>query len=294
MSSIYDLYSTEKKKQMLYVGAAVALLAPFTETTYLPALSSIRNSLSTSDSAVALTVSLYLAAVGFGQVLFGPLTDKFGRLKIIFGCLSMYEVLVIASIFAPTIEWLTALRILLGLCISGTMVSSQSIITDIYEEKERGAAMGIYFVPILLGPVIAPLCGGILSETFTWRSTFVLLAIMAIPIFLATALIVPETEHWHVAQRLKKLAVADEEAVIPVDEIEQPTLLMPWESLYLLFDYKLTMYYLLGGSTFASMFTSLTILPLYLTIDPYNLSAGIVGTTYLPIGVAMLIGSLVG
>ena len=154
--------------------------------------------------------------------------------------------------------------------------------------------MGIFLAPMLIGPIIAPLCGGILSDTFTWRSTFVLLAIMAVPIFLATALIVPETQHWHVAQRLKKLAVADEEAVIPVDEIEQPTLLMPWESLYLLFDYKLTMYYLLGGSTFASMFTSLTILPLYLTIAPYNLSAGIVGTTYLPIGVAMLIGSLVG
>ena len=228
MSSIYDLYSKEKKKQMLYVGAAVALLAPFTETTYLPALSSIRNSLSTSDSAVALTVSLYLAAVGFGQVLFGPLTDKFGRLKIIFGCLSMYEVLVIASIFAPTIEWLITLRVLLGLCISGTMVSSQSIITDIYEEKERGAAMGIYFVPILLGPVIAPLCGGILSETFTWRSTFVLLAIMAIPIFLATALIVPETEHWHVAQRLKMSPSKDEKTVIAIDEIKQPSLLSPW------------------------------------------------------------------
>jgi hypothetical protein len=79
-----------------------------------------------------------------------------------------------------------------------------------------------------------------------------------------------------------------------VTDISKPTMMMPWTVLAFLFDLELTAYYLTVGITFACMFTSLTLLPIYLSQPPYELSAGIVGVTFLPVGIAMLIGALVG
>ena len=305
---MYRIYSVTTKKRILYASAAIALLTPFTDTVYLPALASVGSSLSAPDEAVALTVSIYLAAVGIGQICFGPLADRFGRLPVIFGCLLIYEILTIACIFSPTIDWLISLRTLQGFFVSGTIVSAQAIIADIYEETERGNAMGIFLAPMLVGPIIAPLCGGILSETFTWRSTFVLLAIMVVPIWIATMVVIPETQHWYAFKRVQstqsvdsigeQVASSTSEVVVVVGVEEEnneekqfalpssphtasfPVLMMPWDSLTLLCDPKLSAYYSLGGTTFAPMFTSLTILPLYLSESPYNLSEAIIGTSY--------------
>jgi len=322
----------------LYVSAGVALLTPFTDTIYLPALTSVKDSLQASDASVALTVSLYLAAVGLGQICFGPLSDRFGRLPVIFGCLIFYEIITVPCIFAPSILWLIFLRTLQGFCVSGTIVSAQAAIADIYEEAERGGAMGIFLAPMLIGPVIAPLIGGILSAVFSWRATFVALAAMAVPIFIITIITVPETHHWHATQRIikqnsSKFSLSDEESLdlveqqlemgnvpstenvettiersesnqansskksnIPlIDEsLQLSPLMMPWEPLQYLCDSKLRTYYILVGTTFAPMFTSLTILPLFLAAEPYNLSSAIIGTTYLPVGISMLLGSLLG
>lgn len=288
---MYGIYSVTTKKRILYASAAIALLTPFTDTVYLPALTSVGISLSAPDQAVALTVSIYLAAVGVGQICFGPLADRFGRLRIIFGCLFIYEILTVSCIFSPTIEWLITLRTLQGFFVSGTIVSAQAIIADIYEEAERGNAMGIFLAPMLVGPIIAPLCGGILSATFSWRATFVLLAIMAVPIWIATMVVIPETQHWYAFQRFQTIqsldSIAEQIASSTTEEEKNnqsetaslPPLMMPWESLTLLCDPKVCVYYSLGGASFASMFTSLTVLPLYLSAPPYNLSAAIIGAT---------------
>lgn len=293
-SKMYRIYSVATKKKILYASASIALLTPFTDTVYLPALASVGSSLSAPDQAVALTVSIYLAAVGIGQICFGPLADRFGRLRVIFGCLFIYEILTIACIFSPTIDWLIALRTLQGFFVSGTIVSAQAIIADIYEETERGNAMGIFLAPMLVGPIIAPLCGGILSATFTWRATFVLLAIMVVPIWIATMVVIPETQHWYAFKRVQTSQSLDsigELVASSTSEMEQehnkeiqstpsspphtaslPVLMMPWDSLTLLCDPKLSVYYSLGGTSFAPMFTSLTLLPLYLSEPPYSLS----------------------
>jgi len=293
---MYGLYSVTTKRRILFTSAAIAMLTPFTDTVYLPALASVGSSLSAPDQVVALTVSIYLAAAGIGQICFGPLADRFGRLRVIFGCLLIYEILTIACIFSPTIDWLIALRTLQGFFVSGTIVSAQAIIADIYEETERGSAMGIFLAPMLVGPIIAPLCGGVLSSTFNWRATFVLLAIMLVPIWIAAMVVLPETHHWYALKRvqLKRAQYPLSVAFLTSEEEEKnqsalpfsphtvslPALMMPWDSLKLLCDPRLSVYYSLGGTSFAPMFTSLTLLPLYLSASPYNLSAAIIGTSF--------------
>lgn len=74
--NVYQLYTPRQRALILLAGAFLAILTPFTDTIYLPALKSVAEDYDASDSIVALTVSIYLACVGVGQLLWGPLSDR--------------------------------------------------------------------------------------------------------------------------------------------------------------------------------------------------------------------------
>jgi len=169
-SDLFSTYSTSQRTSIVLTCALISALTPFTDTIYLPALKSISSDLNTTDSVVSLSVSIYLACVGLGQVIWGPLSDRYGRLPVLTGCLIIYQGITIAIIFAETISVLIAERAIQGFVVGTTIVSAQVIIADVFPPAERGAAMGRVFARnMLLGPIIAPLIGGILSQEFTWR-----------------------------------------------------------------------------------------------------------------------------
>jgi DHA1 family bicyclomycin/chloramphenicol resistance-like MFS transporter len=168
-SEIYKSYSKTTRIGIVLTCALIAALTPFTDTIYLPALKSISIDLDASDSTVSLSISIYLACVAIGQFFWSPFSDKYGRLPVLACCLIVYEVFTIACIFANTINVLIAERAVQGFIIASTLIISQNIITDVFHPNERGTAMGNVIGPMLLGPVIAPLIGGILCQEFTWR-----------------------------------------------------------------------------------------------------------------------------
>ena len=168
-SQIYARYTVHEKNAILAISGLIALLTPFTDTIYLPTLASVVSDLHTTPTLVSLSVSIYLAAVGLGQLVWGPLADKYGRLVILYLALVAYEVTTIACIFAPNIGILIVLRTLEGFFVGSTIVIASTLISDVFAPSERGAAMGAMLGPLLIGPIIAPLIGGILSQHFGWR-----------------------------------------------------------------------------------------------------------------------------
>lgn len=168
-SDLFSTYSKFQRNSIVLTCALLSALTPFTDTIYLPALKSISSDLDTTDSVVSLSVSIYLACVGIGQVIWGPLSDRYGRLSVLTGCLIAYQGITIAIIFAQTISILIVERAIQGFVVGTTIVSAQVIISDVFPPAERGAAMGRVLGPMLLGPIIAPLIGGILSQEYTWR-----------------------------------------------------------------------------------------------------------------------------
>ena len=197
-SHIYKSYTPFELTMIIIVGGIVSMLTPFTDTIYLPALKSVAFELKASDSMVALTVSTYLAAVGLGQLIWGPLTDYYGRLRVLYISLAVYEALTIGCIFADTINTLIVLRTLEGFAVGGTVVVVAAIVSDVFPPEERGTASGKLLAPLLIGPVIAPLVGGIIAQTFTWRGDIVLLAVITVPIFCLVVRYIPETHSWYV------------------------------------------------------------------------------------------------
>ncbi len=108
--SIYHLYSMPHRKVILGATAMLALLTPFSDTVYLPALALVGEDLKASDSMVALTVSIYLACVGVGQLLWGTLSDKFGRHKVLMFALVAFFGFTVGCIFSTSISMFLALR----------------------------------------------------------------------------------------------------------------------------------------------------------------------------------------
>ena len=196
-----------------------------------------------------------------------------------------YLGLTIGCGLSPDIYTLIVFRTLQGLVVGSTLVSAQAIIADIYAPDERGAAMGAFLAPMLVGPIIAPLIGGALSDAFTWRATFYLLLVMTLLITIVCYFVVPETQHYRVAKKTPNL----DTKLFP-----EPQIMSPSELLLIFIDAELYPHFLVMSSTFAAMFTVLTIVPQFLAVEPYNLSAGIIGVCYLPVGFAMLVGALLG
>lgn len=314
----YTLYSPSQKRWILLAASMIACITPFTDTVYLPALTSVGQELHGDASKVASTVSIYLAAASFGQILFGPVSDCVGRLPTLYISLLLYLSFTVGCIFASTLDQLIILRAFEGLVVAGTIVPVQAAIADIFPVEERGRASGAFFVPILVGPIVAPVLGGFLANAFGWRSTFVLLVALAVPIATFACAVLPETHIYYVERRLQKLRknepkekaqepetachdvvwrcghLEEKSASTEEGEPQIPVFSSPLAALHFLLDLELVPYFLSVGTTFAGMFTSLTVLPLYLAEAPYNLSPDVIGLCYLPVGVGMLIGSVIG
>jgi multidrug resistance protein len=315
---VYAMYSAAEKTRILAGAGLIAVLTPFTDTIYLPALASVKSSLPSSPAQVAATVSAYMAAVGIGQLVFGPFADRYGRLPVIYPGLVAYFAVTIGCAFASDIDQLIVLRTVEGFLISSSVVAVQAIIADVFPPAERGTAMGAFLGPLLVGPVIAPLLGGALAQRFGWRATFILLAVITVPIVAIFRLCVPrETHHYFVRKgnpRFGAAAAASSGSSAAADSAQggctkdtpqhgaaeapafgpHPVLQAPWTALEFLFAADLWRYYANLAATFAPMFTSLVVLPIHLALPPYRLSASLIGVAYLPVGFAMMLGSPVG
>ena len=202
--SVYDLRPRAAKLWILAGAACISVLTPATDTVYLPALPSVRRSLGGSEDAVTASVSVYMAAVGLCCLLWGPLSDRFGRRAPLLGSLALFLAFTAACPFSPSIGALIVLRALEGAFVGSTVSVTQGVIADTFAPHERGTALGLFFIPLLVGPIVAPIVGGALSAAFTWRATFWLLLALGGALFLV-ALALPET-HPHYAQLLRRQA----------------------------------------------------------------------------------------
>jgi len=197
-----DIYAhwTARERRLLYIaGGLISILTPFCDTVYLPALKDIALDLRASDELAADTVSTYLAAVGCGQLIWGAMSDYFGRRRTLFLALLLFEAFTIGIIFVQDIVPLIILRTLEGLVVGSTVCIVTSQVGDVYAPEERGAAMGAMMGPLLIGPIIAPLIGGALAQAGSWRACFILLTVMAGATVAFAYFYNPETQHYYVA-----------------------------------------------------------------------------------------------
>jgi DHA1 family bicyclomycin/chloramphenicol resistance-like MFS transporter len=159
----------------------------------VPAIPGLVDKFATDAAHVQLTVSLYLMGLAVAQLVFGPLSDRFGRRPVVIAGLALAAAASTAAIFAATIGALIAARVVQSLGASTGQTISRAIIRDLYERERAASMIGLVTSVVVVIPMVAPLIGGILDTLFGWESIFVTVAIISFAIFAWAALALPET-----------------------------------------------------------------------------------------------------
>ena len=150
-----------------------AALGPLAMNVFLPSLPGITDYFATTEATSQLSVSLYLTAVALLQLVFGPLSDKFGRRPVILIAFCIMIVGTLICIFATTIEWFLAGRIIQASASAG-LVLSRAIARDITQGTDAAVLIAYITMGMSLAPMIGPLLGGYLDEFYGWQASFYL------------------------------------------------------------------------------------------------------------------------
>jgi MFS transporter, DHA1 family, multidrug resistance protein len=159
-----------------FLLTAVVGLGALSIDMFLPSLPAIATTFGAEPATVQLTVTLFLMAFAAAQLVYGPLSDRFGRRWVLIGGLGLYAASGLACALAPTISILIGARVLQALGGGAAPVVARAVVRDLYE-RERAARVFSYMSMVQsLNPMLAPIVGGYVHEAFGWRAIFFVLA----------------------------------------------------------------------------------------------------------------------
>jgi len=172
---------------------SMVMLGQMTISMYIPSLPSLTEALAAPPEQVKLTMTLYLACFAVSQLVWGPLSDRFGRRPILFAGIGVYFAGTIACAFAPNIWALILARGVqgIGACVGATV--SRAVTRDRYDRAEAARTLAYIGIAIAVGPALAPILGGQLQTWFGWRAAFFVLASFAVLVAAATYLKLDES-----------------------------------------------------------------------------------------------------
>lgn len=255
---------------LTFMVAFAAFLGPFTQTVYAPILPELGGALRTTPLLINLSISIFTLVLAFMQIIYGPLVDRSGRKRTLLAGLAIYIVASLGCFLADRIETLLAFRALQAVGIAAGAVVAVTVIGDRFEGAARGRAMGSFQMMVALGPVVGPVVGGFVGEHLDFHYVFLLLAIVGAAALLSNAIWLRETRPagepraFHPAQYLEVLGNRQGLAIM----------LLSFVQYYAFYNYLVFMPRVLDAV--------------------YGLSASEKGLVFLPLSVAVVIGSYVG
>ena len=178
---------------LLFVLGLAAAFGPLTMDFYLPGLPRLAADLGAAPGMQQLTVSVCLVGLAAGQIISGPLSDRYGRRKPLLAGLALFAVASIGCAIAPTIDVLLVGRLLQGVGGAAGIVGARAIVADLYAGPRMAAAFARLNVVTAMVPVIAPLVGGAIVLFAEWRWVFIILAAIGAGLFIACLFVVPES-----------------------------------------------------------------------------------------------------
>ncbi|BBP44401.1 multidrug effflux MFS transporter [Thiosulfativibrio zosterae] len=174
------------------LGALVAL-TPFAIDTYLPALPSLAQQLNTDVNAVSFTVPLFLMGFGLGQLLGGPLSDRFGRKPIALIGLLIFMVSSLLIAFSVNLEQLYVMRVIQAIGGGFATVVSAAIVRDLTSGRESAQVFSMIALVMLIAPLVAPATGALILNFSEWHSIFIFLAFYGLLLWMMVQFTLPET-----------------------------------------------------------------------------------------------------
>ena len=179
-------------KLTVLLGALIALPALGTDF-FVPALPALAESLAVDAGAAQLTLTTYFAGLAAGQLLWGPLSDRYGRKPVLFAGLAIMLASSAAAIFAGSIASLSAARLAQGLGMSSGAVMGRAVVRDLYVHEQAARMLAAMMIVFSIVPITAPLAGALLAASVGWRSIFAAKALIAAALLACVFLMLAET-----------------------------------------------------------------------------------------------------
>lgn len=151
----------------------------FVNDMYLPSLPSMRTFFDCSVSTVQLGLTFGMIGLGVGQLILGPISDKYGRKSVLLITLVIFIVAAIVSVFSPTIHFFLVCRLFQGIGASGGYFLARTIPADIYSGRGLARIMALIGAINGFAPASAPVIGGLLTNSLGWKGVFAVLAAYA-------------------------------------------------------------------------------------------------------------------
>ncbi|CAB1211606.1 MULTISPECIES: multidrug effflux MFS transporter [Serratia] len=183
------------RQRLVYalVLGLLASLGPLCIDLYLPALPEMAGELNTSTATAQLSLTAGLLGLGVGQLIFGPYSDKLGRMRPLLVSLTLLLFASLWCALAPNIDQLLIARLLQGLAGAGGAVISRAIARDLYSGHELTRFFALLMLVNGLAPIVAPVLGGAMLQFMDWRGIFGVLAGIAVLLFTLASLKLSES-----------------------------------------------------------------------------------------------------
>lgn len=181
--------------RIILILCLISSLGRFVLDSYLPSLPAISNYFSISDASTQLTLTIYLLGFSISQLVYGPLSDRYGRRSIILLGLVifLFGSLICSLASSPTILMLS--RLVAGIGAGACGVLNRAIASDCFKGAEFSQAWSYTTTTLVLTLIIAPLLGGYVQESFGWRANFIVATIFVASVFVIIFKFLPETNN---------------------------------------------------------------------------------------------------
>ena len=179
-------------KTILILGALSAF-GPLAIDFYLPGFPAMATAFATDETQIQLTLAVYFLGLSIGQLIYGPIADRYGRRIPLLVGVGLFTLASLACALAPSLEWLIGARFVQALGGCAGMVLSRAIVSDKCDAVGAAKVFSQLMLVMGLAPILAPMLGGLLVNLYGWQSIFIVLTVFSALAALAVALGLPES-----------------------------------------------------------------------------------------------------
>ena len=183
------------KPQVTWLLVLITSMSALALAIITPSLPGIGESFSVTPESAQRVLTVYMVMVGLGQLIFGPVSDRFGRRLTLLAGLGLYLLGSVLASFAPNLEFLVLARFIQGLGASAAMVLPRVIINDTHKPRAAAASLAAVTAAMAITPMISFPFGGILFEFFGWRGSMVVTVLLGVVTLVATLFVLQETNN---------------------------------------------------------------------------------------------------
>ncbi|WP_174492328.1 Bcr/CflA family multidrug efflux MFS transporter [Acinetobacter sp. Marseille-Q1623] len=170
----------KQSKLLIVLLSALVAFGPLSIDMYLPALPSIAHDLNSTVAATQKTITIFLLGFSIGMLIYGPLSDRFGRKKLLLIGMVLYVFATLGCIFSQHIEQLLLFRFLQAMGGASASVLARALVRDLFNNQEIPKILSLMHIITMIATLVAPLAGAIIIQYFNWTGIFIFLFIYSL------------------------------------------------------------------------------------------------------------------